>query len=243
VRVSPSERIAPAYQPVALIVAMAVLIGFGWGVGELVTGPLDSTVGAWDRSAIETLATWRSPGLTSFMERATFFGSSAWLIGSLTVVVLVATFWIRSRRWAAFAVGCMVGGFISTIVKVLVDRPRPDLDPLVTLDQPSFPSGHALSAAITFVAIGFLLTSAPRLPRLPSCAMWVVWVGVCLCAGLVGFTRPYLGVHWPTDVVAGWLLGAAWVVAVAFVVRPAKSSDRRDDPTSVRSQPWPRSPT
>jgi undecaprenyl-diphosphatase len=167
-----------------------------------------------DRDIVDSVATWRSPGLTNLMKKATFFGSTAWLIGSLAAVVIVTLVSIRSPRWAAFAAGCMIGGYISTIVKALVERPRPDLDPLLYLENAAFPSGHALISALAFGAIGLFFVRVTRLPRV------AVWVGTALCAGIVGFTRTYLGVHWPTDVIGGWLLGAAWVVVVGFVVRP-----------------------
>jgi undecaprenyl-diphosphatase len=210
------DRIAPSLQPLALLLALAGLILAGWGVGELVSGPLDPTVGALDRDIVDSVATWRGPGLTAFMKKATFFGSTAWLIGSLAVVVVVALYSVRSPRWAVFAVGCMIGGFISTIVKALVERPRPDIEPLLHIESAAFPSGHALAAAIAFGAVGLFLTRVTRLPRM------AVWLGAALCAGIVGLTRTYLGVHWPTDVIGGWLLGAAWVAVVALVVRPER---------------------
>jgi undecaprenyl-diphosphatase len=209
--------IRPSLQPVALFAAFLVVVVVAWGLGELISGPLDSTIGAMDRSLVTSVAEWRSPALTTFMRAATFFGSSVWLVGSLTAVVVVVVLQTRSPRWAAFAVGCMIGGFISTIVKRLVDRPRPDIDPLVDLESAAFPSGHALSSAIAFLAIAYVLIHLTRLPRR------LVWTGAILCTGIVGFTRVYLGVHWPTDVIGGWLAGAVWVAVVAFVVRPGRN--------------------
>lgn len=209
-----ASPVPPILAPVVALAVMAGLVLAGWGIGELIAGPLDSSVGALDEAIVSWVDSWRTPCLTSLMRKATFFGSTAWLVGSLSLIVVAALVWGRSRRWAAFAVGCMVGGYISTIVKALVDRQRPAFDQLIDLSSAAFPSGHALTAAIAFVAIAFFLVHAAKLPRR------LVWTAAGMSVGVVGFTRVYLGVHWPTDVIGGWLLGAAWVAAMVLVVRP-----------------------
>jgi membrane-associated phospholipid phosphatase len=213
-----TSPVRPTLAPVAAFAVMAGLILIGWAIGELIAGPLDSSVGALDEEVVSWVDSWRTPWLTAFVDKAQLFGSTAWLVVSLSLVVVAAVVWLGSKRWVPFATGCMLGGVISTIVKVLVDRPRPADDALVHLSEAAFPSGHALTSALTFGAIAIFLVHGARLPRGP------IWIGAGLCAGVVGFTRIYLGVHWPTDVVGGWLIGAAWVAAVVLIVRP----ERRD---------------
>jgi membrane-associated phospholipid phosphatase len=213
---------------------MAGLVLAGWVIGELIAGPLGSSAGAPDEEIVSWVDPWRTPWLTTFMRKATFFGSTAWLVASLSLVVVAALVWIRSRRWAAFAVGCMIGGYISTIVKALVDRPRPDIDPLIDLSSAAFPSGHALTSAIAFGAIAFFLVHAARLP------IALVWGVAGLCIAVVGFTRVYLGVHWPTDVIGGWLLGGGWVLGMTWILRPEAESDEshsRDGPARATFVP------
>jgi len=199
-----------------LLAATAIggLVLVGWGIGELVVGPLDTSVGGIDRDVIETVSSWRTPWLTEVMRKVTFFGSTVWLVGSLFVLVLVSIFVLHSQRWAAFAVGCMIGGFISTPVKDLVDRPRPALAPLLDLSNAAWPSAHAVSAAISMGAIAWFLVRGMRFP--PQ----LVWPLAGIAIAMVGFTRIYLGVHWPSDIVAGWALGLAWVAIVTAIVRP-----------------------
>jgi undecaprenyl-diphosphatase len=209
-----ASPVHPVLAPAAALVLMAALVFVGWGLGELVAGPLDSSVGVWDEDFVTRVSLWRTAWLTDFMRTATFFGSTAWLVGSLSIVVLVALFRVRSRRWAAFAVACMIGGFISSIVKTLVERPRPSIDPLVHLESYAFPSGHALAAALAFGGIAFFVLHTTRLPRV------ALWIGAGACVGIVGFTRVYLGVHWPSDVLVGWLLGSCWILGIVWIIRP-----------------------
>ena len=217
-----TERIPRGAHPLLLLLCAGLLVLAGWAVGELVAGPLDSTSAGFDREVVQSAQDLRESWLTDLMEKATFFGSTVWLLLALTGAVLVAVIGMRSPRWAAFFVGCMAGGFISTVVKRLVDRPRPSFDPLHELLNAAFPSGHALTSAIAFGALGFFLVRGRGLdPK-------VVWPSAVACAFLVGLTRIYLGVHWPTDVLGGWALGAGWVAAVALIVRPGVSTDSTD---------------
>jgi undecaprenyl-diphosphatase len=113
-------------------------------------------------------------------------------------------------------------GLIDTLAKSGVARVRPHLpDPVATAPGYSFPSGHALGS---LVCLGVIVVGmAPVLPRPVRRYLWPVW-GVLV--GLVGFARVELGVHYPSDVIAGWLLGAAWLAASAAafdVLQPALS--------------------
>jgi undecaprenyl-diphosphatase len=98
------------------------------------------------------------------------------------------------------------------------DRPRPDLVPHGTwVYSASFPSGHAMVSAITYLTLGALLA---RLHRPPALKAFFLALAIVLTV-LVGLSRVYLGVHWPTDVVAGWAAGSVWaslcwLVALAF---------------------------
>jgi undecaprenyl-diphosphatase len=113
-------------------------------------------------------------------------------------------------RVALFIVAAAAGAvLLVTILKIGFDRPRPDLvTHLVTTETPSFPSGHSTASAAVYLMLGALLARFQRRRRL---RLFFVGLAVAITV-LVGFSRVYLGVHWPSDVVAGWTLGGAWAV-------------------------------
>ena len=108
------------------------------------------------------------------------------------------------------------GVAISLLLKAGFSRPRPDLVPHgQAVYTSSFPSGHSMAAAVTYLTLGAMLASA-RSNR------WVrgYLLGLALLvSGAVGVTRVYLGVHWPTDVLGGWTAGAAWALLCWIIAR------------------------
>ena len=101
------------------------------------------------------------------------------------------------------------GSLLGPILKIGFERPRPDLVAhLVEVQSSSFPSGHALLSAVTYLTLGALLARIMGERRLK---IYVLSVSVLLTL-LIGCSRVYLGVHWPTDVLAGWLVGALWAL-------------------------------
>jgi len=141
--------------------------------------------------------------------------------GPLRAVVLVVAAWLwwrGSRRVALWAVTTMLaGGVLGAILKLLFGRERPELlDPVSHAPGYSFPSGHALTAALAAgVLLLALLPVADRLddPRRRYAARCAMWIGALVLAGLTGLSRIALGVHWLSDVLGGWVLGAAMVAA------------------------------
>lgn len=130
-----------------------------------------------------------------------------WMVGLLSLGLLALL-----RRWAAAAIlAAGVGGIsvVNALLKVFFHRPPPEVVPhLAVVSNASFPSGHATIAAATYLTIGALL--AQTVKGRPA-RIYINAVMVALTV-LVGVSRIYLGVHWPTDVIAGWALGAAWAL-------------------------------
>lgn len=128
----------------------------------------------------------------------------------VTLVLLVAGFLLLDgrRATAMLVLASSVGAaLLSAGLKVLFARPRPDVvEHLVGVSTPSFPSGHALLSAAIYLTLGALL--AREFPR-PALQRYFMGVAVMLTL-LIGLSRVYLGVHWPSDVLAGWCIGALW---------------------------------
>ena len=135
-------------------------------------------------------------------------------IGGYPLIMLtfaaVAGFFIVTRRYGAAAYAVLSvgsGALLSQMLKQYYGRPRPDLiDQLDTVHTLSFPSGHALVTTVAYLTLASLVTGflTDRRAR-----VYVISVAVFV-AVIVGVSRVYLGVHWPSDVAAGWALGAAW---------------------------------
>jgi undecaprenyl-diphosphatase len=141
-------------------------------------------------------------------------------VAFLTLLTLsVAGFlWLRKMYGAMWLVlGSTLGGLLaSTTLKLMFDRPRPDLVPhLSDAFTSSFPSGHSFLSATVFLTLGSLLGRFVYQRRLKA---YFLLVAVALTL-LVGISRVYMGVHYPTDVLAGWSAGLAWALACWLLAR------------------------
>jgi undecaprenyl-diphosphatase len=168
-----------------------------------------------------------SPTAVRLLEAVSWFGRPV-LLG--VIVTGVALFLLRRGqvRLALYLVATVVlGGFVDTAVKVLVDRPRPVVDhPVATAFGKSFPSGHAMSSTVTYGALLLVL--------LPALAPWLRRVAVAVAVSLVtaiGCARLLLGLHFLSDVVGGYVLGLAWLAAstAAFEIWRVERGQRRSE--------------
>jgi len=172
--------------------------------------------GAFDRAVMLAM---RVPGhpdlprgpawLPSAVRDVTALGSSTVL--SFVVLVAALFLWLRRRGRTALLVlaSTSLGAVAISVVKALVGRSRPDLiDRLMQETSNSFPSGHAASSAIVYLTLTTLLFPVVREPRMRAYLIGVALVLV----GAIGVSRVYLGVHWPSDVIAGWAFGGLWAL-------------------------------
>jgi undecaprenyl-diphosphatase len=156
----------------------------------------------------------------------TALGGSALL--TLFTLAVAGYLWLaRKHRAVAFLLVAVVGGqLLSFLLKRGFARPRPDLVPHgAFVYSASFPSGHAMASAVTYLTLAALL--ARVLPGRRMKLFVLTWA--LLLTGLAGTSRVYLGVHWPSDVVAGWAMGASWAV---FCWLAAEWISRRARPRS-----------
>jgi membrane-associated phospholipid phosphatase len=169
--------------------------------------------GRFDAAVLDESIEARSDGLTAVAVAVTNLGSTVAM--ALLAVATGIWCWFAGRRGdAVFVVAAMAGAAaLFRGLKVLLDRPRPPVvDRLVDVTSESLPSGHA---TMSIVVIGTLVVlgwpdgiAAVRVAMVTAAALWV---------GAVGTTRIYLGVHWFSDVVAGWLVGGAWLALCVAV--------------------------
>jgi undecaprenyl-diphosphatase len=137
------------------------------------------------------------------------------------------------RHMALFVCGSVASGVIvSTILKDLFHRPRPDLVPYAaSASGASFPSAHSMMSAVTYLTLGALLARSHKRKRLKAYSLLLAM----LLTFAVGVTRVYLGVHWPTDVLAGWTAGAVWALLCWLTARwlqNRRALERETEPPS-----------
>ncbi len=190
-----------------------------------------------DQAVLDWMVDHRTDAWTAVMEAVTTLGNTA----TLTIIALVVTAvlaWLRRWRLALLvgpgsliAAGMMVG------LKELVERPRPPIpDRLQELSTYSFPSGHAMSSTVVY---GLIAVAGYRCSGWVRAHLWVLSIAPLLAIA-IGITRIYLGVHWMTDVLAGWAFGAIYVVATGWLVLrtdPAAPRDSRAGPPTSAGTP------
>lgn len=211
---------------VSLLVAGGLVLGFGLLAEEVVEGDtrgFDRAVLMAFRSSGDPTNPVGPPWLEEIGRDVTSLGSFAFL-GFVSVASVGYLLIVGKRRYAALVASAVAGGeVIGTLLKIAFDRPRPDLMHTTRVFTASFPSGHAMLSAVTFLTLGALLAKANSDPRIKA---YFVSLAVFLTV-MVGLSRVYLGVHYPTDVLAGWCVGSAWAILCWSAVQRIEQSRGR----------------
>jgi undecaprenyl-diphosphatase len=207
----------------SVLLAGIIVAGGLWGFVELTEVARDTATHAFDT---EILLFFREAGRPNdpigplWMEEAvrdvTALGSMIVLV-MVTAVTIFYLLLVRRGRSALLVLVTVGGGqILSSVLKLGIDRPRPDLvSHLAQVQTLSFPSGHAMMAAVTYLTLGTMLAGI-----VPGRATKIYVLGVAVLVTLmVGVSRLYLGVHWPSDVLAGWCAGFAWAMLCWLVAR------------------------
>lgn len=227
------RMVRAARSELAAVAALLVL-----GVGVLSFMEIADDVGEGDTRGVDQalLLMFRTPGdpttpvggrfLREAMADVTALGGVTLL--SLFVLLLVGLL-LSLRRWreALLLLAAAMGGTaLGQTLKGVFGRERPEEAwRLVEAVNPSFPSGHAMMSAVVYLTLGALVARFAQRRRVKWFAMAV---GILLTA-LVGVSRLYLGVHWPSDVLAGWCVGAAWAMACWLAVWAVEKWWKRDE--------------
>jgi len=193
-----------------LAAAIAALGFFAWLTDEVLEGDsrhFDEVT----RAAVHQLA---SPTLTTAMQAISFLGSSIFLtLATILVIVLfIKKKWQREAK--LFGITMIGAAILNISLKLAFQRPRPvPFFNLLAPESYSFPSGHSLASCCFYGALAALLTARMQNKTLKTFT-WFVGVMMFL---LIGLSRIYLGVHYTTDVIAGFVAALIWIMSVRFV--------------------------
>ena len=203
-----------------LLSAIAVLFFFGWLSGEM----LEGDTRRFDEAVRGFVHGFAFPALTSVMQSASFLGSTLFLV-IFGVMIVIALYLRRHRRGAIlFTITTVGSSVLLTALKFAFKRVRPEpfFDTILPASY-SFPSGHSLASFCFYGALAVILTT-----RIKS--VWLkltVWISAIAMILLVGISRIYLGVHHPSDVVAGYAVGLIWVITIAIGDKLIHAKDRK----------------
>jgi undecaprenyl-diphosphatase len=201
-----------AFITVGMLVAAAGLLifaGIAEGVEEGVTQPFDETVLHW-------FASHRTPFLDEAMLEITTLGAGLVLI--MIVAIASVFLWQTQHKWSAYLLllATLGGKLLNTSLKLFYHRPRPSIvESLTDVHSASFPSGHAMSSMVVYGSVAYLvgrLEPGKHLKR----TTWLIAAIVILA---IGTSRMYLGVHYPSDVIAGFIAGMAWIGFLVAAMR------------------------
>ena len=217
---SKRKTLAGAILSMGMLVAVLAVVFFAWKAEEVFEGDSIKT----DEAVRAFIHTYATVGLTQAMQFFAFLGSTLFLsLSSLLIILVLIT--RQKVRSALILVIVMTGAVIlNNVLKISFSRARP----LPYFDTPlpasfSFPSGHALLSVCFYGSLAWLFS---RMLIGTSTKVWV-WTAAALMALLIGLSRIYLGVHYPTDVLAGFTAAIVWLAVVkmaeSVLVRPADS--------------------
>lgn len=205
----PSLELSSLRLALGLFASVAALLFFAWLTDEV----LDGETRRFDdvtRAAVHQFAT---PALTTTMRGLSFVGSTIFL-ASATIFLFL---WFMSRKWRReawlLAITMVGAAILNTTLKLSFKRPRPV--PFFNLTAPesySFPSGHSLASFCFFGALAALLTARMDNQR----SRLIIWISSALIVFSIGLSRIYLGVHYTTDVLAGFAAALIWIAVIRF---------------------------
>jgi undecaprenyl-diphosphatase len=216
---------------VLFLIISIVVTGLLWLSSEVFEGDtfaIDKAILTGLRTAGDTSVPIGPSWLLPAVKDITALGGVT-VLSLITLLVVGFLITIRKHSTALF-VSCAVasGALVNTGLKSIFVRPRPEVVPhLVTVASASFPSGHAMNSAMVFLTLATLLARAHEDLRV---RIYLITIAIILTS-MVGMSRVYLGVHWPSDVLAGWSIGALWA-AFCSLTGKALQKKRRIEPPS-----------
>ena len=210
-------------QEIKLLLGVLVVVAGTWGFIELADAVSEGETQKFDVWAVRALRQADNPAIPIGPAWAHEMGRDLTALGGVAVLSLVILavvgFLFLQRKYGVMwlVILASTGGFLlSTVTKDLFHRARPDLVPhLSYVKTASFPSGHSMLSAVVYLTLGSILTRLVTDRRTKAYLLVVP----LLLTFLVGISRVYLGVHYPTDVLAGWTAGIVWAVLCWLVAR------------------------
>src|SRR5271165_4921221 len=203
----------------ALLVAATALVVFGWLAEEMLEGDTQQ-FDAFVRTTVHQLAT---PGLTRLMQVFSFLGSVAAVTAMSLAAICVFLYFHRTRTAALLATTMIGVAALDIALKYAFHRPRPVAFFGASPSSYSFPSGHALGSLCFYGMLAAIVAALAR-GRFAKCC---VWIAAVFMVGMIGFSRIYLGVHYPSDVIAGYCAAVVWVGAVRLLDRTLRTGERQ----------------
>jgi len=209
-----------------VLVALACIVAGVWGFALLADEVLEGGTQVFDQKLLlafrhgDTKAPLGTPWVQEAARDITALGGTA-VLSLITAIAAGFLVLDGKKHMGLFLVGSIFGGMLAgTILKSQIHRARPDLVPYSDyVSGASFPSGHTMMSAVTYLTLGALLARSQSRKRLKA---YFLLVAIFLTLA-VGITRVYLGVHWPTDVLAGWTAGAVWALLCWLAARRLQS--------------------
>jgi undecaprenyl-diphosphatase len=237
----PFDRLFKQHRIDSRILAVFLLLAAAsFAFVKLASEVMEGDTLAFDRWLLQGLRNTSNPSVPAgpgWLQEVMIDVTALGGVSVLTIITVLAAGYllaVRKVTTAAFLTAAIAGGaLLSTLLKFGFARARPDLVAhLVEVDTTSFPSGHAMNSAITYLTLGALLARAEN-DRPVRIYLLAVAIALTL---LIGFSRVYLGVHWPSDVMAGWCVGAAWAVLCSLAARRLQRRDKIEPPGEMHSQ-------
>ncbi len=182
-----------------------------WVFAQIAEEVLEAESYAFDTKILLTIRGWRSPLLDIAMLGITTIGDPLVLL----IICSILGIWLSRRNQRSetttLAIAAVGAIGLNVLLKQLFSRDRPALwERVVDVGQYSFPSGHAMVSMVIYGFIGYIFATRYRRQR-----GWIISLTILLIIA-IGFSRMYLGVHWPTDIIAGYAAGLVWLIACMY---------------------------
>lgn len=217
------------------LIALCAMLTLSWVIKDPIRVLKGSGVQLWDTQLLSWFRANATPQLDQAAKAVTFLASAPMLIayafGGVSVLATRKR-WLLLFAWDVAFVGLLI---LSRTLKPIFNRARPEgAEQFLTSINTSFPSNHALGAIVSFVMIAFVLNRLVVREREQRAALWT---GAAFLIALIGTTRLYLGVHYLSDVIAGFAFGGAWLGVCLYALRRAEETTARLAMASAFSSP------